>query len=182
MKKIQITTKTGDQGRSRLFSGEQVSKTSLRLDAYGDLDELVCILGIARHYVKKERIKDEILSLQRMLFVVSSELATTAQKLNKLPVRIDSDHLKAFEQTVDALYQDTNIPGGFIVPGTTLASGYLDYARAVSRRCERKAVQLFENKELTNELIIVWLNRLSDYLYLMARFEEEVPTLVKELK
>ena len=78
--KIKITTKTGDKGTTRLFSGETVSKSSARLETYGDVDELVSLLGIARHHVREERLKEEILWLQRELFIVGAELATTPKK------------------------------------------------------------------------------------------------------
>lgn len=179
-KKIIITTKVGDRGTSRLFSGEVVSKTSARLEAYGDLDELVSLLGMARYHAKSKRIKSEILELQRVLFMVSSELATTIAKLDKLPKRVDEKFLSDFEKKVQSLYEATPIPHGFVIPGSTLSSCFLDQARAIARRAERKVVKLYEEKEISNEKLLVWMNRLSDYLYLMARFEEEKPTLVKE--
>ena len=179
-KKNIITTKTGDQGTSLLFSGEKVSKSNPRLEAYGDLDELVSILGVARQYVKHKSITEDILELQRDLFRAASELATTPDKLSKLKQQIDQAFLDKLENKNKTLYEDTNIPNGFIVPGGSRSSAYLDLARAVSRRCERKIVKLLESGEINNKFLIVWINRLSDYLYLMARFEEDKPTLVKE--
>ena len=178
-KKIQISTKLGDQGYSSLFSGEKVLKNSPRLEAYGNLDELVSFLSLARHHVRKSRLKKEILNLQKNLFIVSSELATADVKLNQLKQRVDEAMLTNFERTVESLFNVTDIPNGFVIPGTTLASAYLDYARAMSRRCERKIVELFENKHIDNRFLLVWMNRLSEYLYLMARFEEGKPILVK---
>lgn len=178
--KFSITTKRGDKGKTRLFSGEEVSKYSPRLEAYGDLDELVSMLGVARLHVRKEEIKDAILFVQRSLFVAGSELATTKEKLQKLTKRVDGEMLKLLDAKRDALEEVTPIPRGFVVPGGSLASAHLDHARTVARRCERKIVKLFEDKQIENEMLIVWFNRLSDYLYLMARFEEGKPILVKE--
>ena len=181
MKKFSITTKTGDQGFSRLFSGEKVLKNSPRLEAYGDLDELVSLLSVARHHVQNENLKDDILFLQRNLFNVASELATTNEKLVRLKIRVDDQMLQALETRRIALEDQVEIPRDFVIPGAnSLSAAYLDLARCVARRCERKIVGLLEQKEITNETVLVWFNRLSDYLYLMARFEEKIPLLVKE--
>lgn len=178
--KINITTKTGDRGTSRLYSGEEISKSHLRLETYGEIDELVSLLGIAKCHVGKDRIKDEILQLQKDLFVVASELSTTADKLDTLAVRVDKVFLDRLELRREALNGDTAIPEDFIIPGSTLPSSYLDLARCVARRVERKIVKLVESKEIDNLTMIVWFNRISDYLYLMARFEEESPALLKD--
>ena len=180
MKKPSITTKTGDKGQTSLFSGEKVSKHSPRLETYGDIDELVSLLSIARHHVQNQNIQNEILFIQRSLFIISSELATTADKLEKLPKRVDEAMLNALEKRRIALEEQVELPRGFVIPGNTLASAYLDYGRAVSRRCERKVVALLEEKIMNNEIPLVWLNRLSDYLYLLARLEEGKSLLVKE--
>ena len=172
----------GDQGKTRLFSGESVSKKSPRVDAYGDLDELVSILSIARHLVTHNEIKQDLLLIQRSLFTVGAELATSPDKLSKLPSRVDANFLKVIEAQREKLESLVSIPRGFVIPGNNLAAAYLDFARTVARRCERKVVGLFEAKEIQNEILIVWMNRLSDYLYLMARYEEEATFMVKENK
>lgn len=182
-KKFSITTKTGDQGFSRLFSGEKVLKNSPRLEAYGDLDELVSLLSVARHHVQNKIFKDDILFLQRNLFTIASELATTAEKLARLKTRVDDRMLQTLENKRIALEEQVEIPEGFVIPGAnSLSAAYLDLARCVARRCERKIVGLLKTKDITNEIVLVWFNRLSDYLYLMARFEEKVPLLVRENK
>ena len=172
-----ITTKIGDKGRSRLFSGENVPKNSPRLEAYGAIDELVAILGIARYHATNKETRDSLLFVQRALFTVASELATTQKKLNKLKKRVDISMLNTLEERRVALEQKTVIPHGFVIPGNALATAHIEHARTVARRCERKVVSLFQSKFITNELLIVWLNRLSDYLYLLARLEEDEPTM-----
>jgi len=173
-----ITTKKGDKGTSRLFSGEEVSKSALRLDTYGDIDELVSVLGIARYHAKKENVKDALLFIQRALFTVASELATTHEKLSRLPRRADDGFLLALEERRESLEAAVKIPDGFVIPGDSLSGAHIDHARTVCRRCERKAVSLFEKKEIQNEILLVWFNRLSDYLYLLARLEEDSPRMV----
>lgn len=172
-----ITTKKGDQGTSRLFSGEEVPKNSPRLEAYGDIDELGALLGIARFHAKNAETKSALLFIQRSLFTVSSELATTKDKLNRLAKRVDSDMLKEIEEKREALEKSVKIPNGFVIPGNSLATAHIEHARTVARRCERKIVALFREKTIENELLLIWLNRLSDYLYLLARAEEDEPTL-----
>ncbi len=175
-----ITTKTGDQGMTRLFSGEQVLKTSLRIDAYGDVDEATSILGIARHHVRSEENQTLILFVQKSLSRICAELATTEEKLSRLKARVDQPFLNELEVRRERLESQVTIPNGFIVPAGSLAAAHLDHARTVVRRAERKVVQLLQAKEITNGLTLVWLNRLSDLLYLLARHEEGKPIYVKD--
>jgi cob(I)alamin adenosyltransferase len=179
-KRNAITTKKGDQGFSRLFSGEKISKNSPRLEAIGDVDELISILGLARCYAQRKETKETILALQRALFIVGAELATAKKKFSRLPRRIDQDAISRIEALMDFSPGTATVFKGFVLPGNTPSSTYLDYARSVARRCERKAVGLFEAEEITNKHLIVWLNRLSDCLYLMARSEEDSPTYLNE--
>ncbi len=172
-----ITTKKGDKGTTRLFSGEEVLKNSPRLDAYGDIDELSAVLGIARFHAQKEEVKEAILFIQRSLVAVAAELATTPEKIERLHRRVDEIMFKALEEKREALEKNIEIPPGFIVSGSTLSTAHLEHARTITRRCERKAVGLFQEKMISNETVIVWLNRLSDYLYLLARLEEDKPTM-----
>ena len=119
--------------------------------------------------------------MQRSLFTIGAELATTPQKISRLKKRIDQPILKILEEKRTALEALVEIPNGFVIPGGhSICASYLDYARAISRRCERKIVELSEKKEFSNETLLIWMNRLSDYLYLLARFEEKKSLLVKE--
>ena len=177
--KMSITTKTGDRGTTRLFSGEEVSKDSLRPNAYGDLDELVSILGVARCHCPAADTQQAILELQRELFVAGSEMATTPGAVERLDQRIDAARLAELERRMAELEAAIEVPDSFIVPGGSPAGAFLDLARSVSRRLERRAVGLCADGELDNDNLIVWLNRLSDYLYLLARSAEDKPTLVK---
>ena len=179
MPKIRVTTKIGDNGTSRLFSSETVSKTNSRLDAYGDIDELVSFLGIVRCHLKNQNLQNELQKIQKDLFVIGSELATTDKKYSSLPKHIDVDMVKNMDSKTENLNNIIDVPNDFIVPGNTLASAYLDYARALCRRCERKIVGLYEQRIISNQHILVWMNRLSDYLYLLARSEDPQPTRLK---
>jgi cob(I)alamin adenosyltransferase len=175
-----ITTRFGDGGTTQLFSGETVSKNSPQTKAYGDLDEVVSILGIARSLTQDVQREEQIVSLQRRLFVVGAELATSAAHRASLPQRIDAQMVAELDAERDALEASLPPPKGFILPGGTPAAAQLDLARSVARRCERRVVSLMETGWLDNELLLVWLNRLSDYLWLLARAEEGGATLMKE--
>lgn len=171
-RKNSITTRVGDHGTTFLFSGEEVPKDSLRTDAYGDLDELVSVLGLARVHAAKQETKDAVIALQRDLFIAGSELATSREHIGSLAQRIDPAALERFEKRRDDLEGQIEMPKGFILPGGTPGGAYLDHARTIARRLERKAVSLHRAGETSNENLLVWLNRVSDFLWLLARFEE----------
>lgn len=179
-----ITTKVGDKGTTFLFSGEEVPKDSPRTMAYGDLDELVSVLGVARCYVESDEIKQEILRIQRDLFTVGAELATALDHINLLKQRITEEELAQFEARRDALEARIKLPDGFIIPGGSgsVGAAHLDHARAIARRVERRAVRLQRAGLIDNRHMLIWLNRLSDYLWLLARLEEGESLLLKELR
>ena len=174
MKKVRsITTGAGDAGKTKLFSGEEVSKNSLRTDAYGTIDELGSILGVARAHAGRKDVQEALLYVQRSLFVVATELATTNKALKQLRRLVDKRMVREMEGRRLVLEQKVELPDGFIIPGAALSATHIDYARAVARRCERKVVGLYEQGHLSNALLLVWMNRLSDYLWLLARIEEQ---------
>ena len=181
MNKKSITTKTGDQGQSSLFSGERVPKNSARLDAYGDVDELTSLLGVARQHGVKTDVEKELLFVQKALWTVCAELATSSVGVKNLKQRVDSAFLAELEQRRESLEKRISPLKGFIVPANSLPAAYIDLARAVSRRVERKVVGLSQSGELNNDILLVWLNRLSDFLFLLARFEEGTPLYVKNI-
>lgn len=176
MKRRSITTRVGDRGQTRLFSGERVSKDSPRTHAYGDLDELVSLLGVARAHVRRKAVRDGILKLQRDLFVVGSELATDRKACARLPRRVDAVMVAELDKMCASLEAGFKAPADFVVPGATVAASFIDWARAVSRRCERKVVGLSTRGLVRNPHLLVWMNRLSDHLWLLARFEERRST------
>ena len=167
---MSITTKAGDTGQTRLFSGEKISKNAPQTHAYGDIDELVSLLGIARAY--SDTAASEILALQSQLFIIGSELATTPTKSARLPQRITASLVAEMDAQCQALESRIVMPTTFVLPGGTVLAAHLDVARAVARRCERNIVSLHDAGLLENPLILVWMNRLSDYLWLLAREAE----------
>ena len=174
-----ITTKVGDKGTTFLFSGEEVPKDSARTEAYGDLDELVSQLGVARVHARRADVRQRILELQRELFIAGAELATSSDHLHLLKARVDRSMLERMERVRTEAESGVRMPDGFIIPGGTLAAAHLDVARTVARRLERKISGLTRAGLLNNEHLTVWVNRLSDYLWLLARLEEGAATLPK---
>ena len=178
MPKFSITTRRGDAGDTRLFSGETVRKNAPRPSAYGDLDELISVLGVARAQCRHAATQEAVLRLQRQLFVAGSELATTPGGFARLKQRVDAAMLAELDERCAALEARLTMPRGFIVPGASLAGAQLDVARTVSRRVERQVVGLADAGEVKNAELLAWLNRLSDYLWLLARSEEDAPTML----
>lgn len=159
-----IVTKKGDRGETSLASGERVSKASLRVETYGVLDELVSFLGLARSLVTEERIAAHIKTLQNDLSILGSELAQV-----KEDVKIKEENLKNIEEIIDQ-YEPRLKLGGFVIPGDTTPSAAIDVARSTCRRLERRMVELKETGEFDNPAALKYVNRLSDLLYIFARY------------
>lgn len=166
---MSITTRTGDSGFTRLYSGERVSKSDLQPAAVGALDEAVSVLGIARSLTGDRELHDRILGLQRDAFRVGAELATHPDALDRLKERVDEAFLAGLDRERDALEARVPMPKDFVIPGGTPLAAHLDHARTIFRRSERIAVAMREADMLPNPLVIQWLNRVSDLLWLFAR-------------
>jgi cob(I)alamin adenosyltransferase len=173
-----ITTKTGDRGTTRLFSGEEVPKHASRVEALGTVDETVSALGVARAAAQRIETRDAIRQVQKDLFAVGAEIATSLDALDLLSRRVDDALLADLEARRDRLEAQTPWPQGFVVPGANPASAHIDHARAVARRLERRVTSLVDEGVIANRTLLVWMNRLSDYLWLLARSEEERPDLL----
>jgi cob(I)alamin adenosyltransferase len=176
---VRIYTRKGDTGTTGLlFGGDRVSKADLRTDAYGTADEAVSVLGLARAELgaltdrTEARLSELILRLQRELFVVGAELATHADRRDRLTdgtTRVTPAMVTALEQEIDALEQLVEQPKEFVLPGESLTGAALDLARATVRRAERRSVALMEAEELVDSQVVPYLNRLADLLFVMAR-------------
>lgn len=171
---MKIYTKTGDKGETGLFGGERVSKNSLRLNAYGSIDELNSFLGLAIIEVKSIEIKDVLNDLQNKLFVLGSDLATPeTEKNKKLKItRLPDSYISETEQTIDKYEAQLDELKNFILPGGSKGSALLHICRTISRRAEREVVAL-KNTEHIGENIVIFLNRLSDLFFVLSRFENK---------
>jgi cob(I)alamin adenosyltransferase len=176
---MRIYTRKGDTGTTGLlFGGDRVSKADLRTDAYGTTDEAVSALGIARAAIGSQtdrteaRLGELILRLQRELFVVGAELATHAERRDRLTdgtSRITVTMTEALEREIDELEALVEQPKEFVIPGETATGAALDLARTTVRRAERRAVALAEAGGLPESEVLAYLNRLADLLFVMAR-------------
>ncbi|WP_414837945.1 cob(I)yrinic acid a,c-diamide adenosyltransferase [Candidatus Nanosalina sp. VS9-1] len=158
-----VYTGRGDRGRTDLSSGERVSKSSERIEAYGTVDELNSLTGLCRSYTEEK--EDELEEIQNELHILQAELA------NRDPdVKVSQENIDRLEDLCDR-YQDKCPPlRKFILAGGCKSASHLHQARSVARRAERKIVRLDEREELREE-VLAYINRLSDLFFLMARHE-----------
>ncbi len=170
---MSIVTKTGDKGETGLLSGERVSKTDPRVEAYGALDELVSHLGAARSLKPAPEIALPLKQIQIDLFRLGAELAST--KLNpKWEVRpMGIQDVEALEKWVGQFEPRLGLPKSFVLPGGSPCSSALDVARTVCRRLERRIQNLQEKKIYSNPGALRYVNRLSDLLFIFARHEQK---------
>jgi cob(I)alamin adenosyltransferase len=166
---MKIYTKTGDTGQTALIGGRRVSKADVRIDAYGTVDELNSWLGLVRDQPVNINRKDLLKEIQDRLFTIGSELATDPQKTVKraMPAIIPED-VALLEQAMDSMDADLPELRAFILPGGHESVSFCHLARTVCRRAERLVIALNEESAIDN-LAIQYLNRLSDYLFVLCR-------------
>tara|TARA_R110002124_G_scaffold194919_1_gene361950 strand:- start:5566 stop:6111 length:546 start_codon:yes stop_codon:yes gene_type:complete len=168
---MKIYTKKGDNGETSLFGGQRVSKNSKRIEAYGTVDELNSVLGIAISHGLNEKSKELLDAIQIQLFVLGSDLATPPSKKIKIN-RIGETEITFLENAIDELEKALDPLTSFILPGGSPAGATLHVGRTVCRRAERLAVDCAQTDEIS-ESAIKYLNRLSDFLFVLARFENK---------
>jgi cob(I)alamin adenosyltransferase len=174
---MKIYTKTGDDGTTSLFSGGRVPKTHLRVEAYGTVDELNSVLGVARAHHPHERTDGWLAKVQWQLFNLGADLATPLDAKADWVVRMDADTVTWLEQSIDEMTSELPELKNFILPGGSLAAANIHVARTVCRRAERLVVHLQEQEPI-GEHVLIYLNRLSDFLFTLARWENfkaEIP-------
>ena len=167
-----IYTRGGDKGKTSLGNGERVDKNSTRVAAFGTIDETNAVLGVVIINLKSP-FKEMIFRIQNDLFDLGADLCVPEdKKINYQPLRISEKQIDRLENKIDTLNKDLKPLDSFILPGGNIASSHLHLARTVARRAERITVQL-SKKETINPLIIKYLNRLSDLLFVLARIENK---------
>lgn len=168
---FRIYTKTGDKGKTALLGGTRVSKASLRIEAYGTVDELNSYLGWVADLQSDEKVISLIREIQDRLFTVGSALACDPDKEIKMSLPdLKEEDITVLESAIDTIDQEVPPMRSFILPGGSPAISVCHVARCVCRRAERLCVALTEHDEPVGELVIPYLNRLSDYLFMLARF------------
>ncbi len=171
---MRIYTKTGDDGTTGLLYGGRISKADAAAEAYGTVDEAVASLGLARALATSADVRSLILKLQRELFVVGADLATNPDERHRLRPSVsvvDAGMVAELESTIDRLVADHPLPREFVVPGANPVSAALDVARGTVRRAERRSVEMRDAGRVVNDTALRYLNRLSDLLFVMARWQ-----------
>ncbi|MCI9648268.1 cob(I)yrinic acid a,c-diamide adenosyltransferase [Oscillibacter sp.] len=169
---MKIYTKTGDLGQTTLFGGTKVKKSSPRVCAYGTVDEANSFIGLAASCMPADPLADFLRICQRKLVVLSSELASDQRGRTKLPQTITPEDAEFLERAIDALSAGLAPSREFLVPGQTKESAYLHVARTQVRRAER-AIAAVKDTEYVSPHIMIFMNRLSDLLFIMSRVVDE---------
>lgn len=168
-----VYTRTGDEGTTALIGGERVAKDDPRIEAYGTVDELNSTLGVALSSGLSDRLSAVVKRIQNELFHLGADLATPAGRRESLAgPRLAENHVEALEHLIDELNRNLGPLDNFILPGGSPGAGALHFARTVCRRAERRLVTL-SAREPVSPVSLRYLNRLSDALFVMARFENQ---------
>ena len=165
---MSICTKTGDKGMTSLYTGQRVAKNSLRVKAYGTVDEVTSALGLARAFSEKEEIKTLLLQLEQTNLKLMADLANITDKYY-----ITQDVIDDIETKITEFEGKLPPIKAFIMPGNTKAGAFLDLVRTTVRRAEREILSLAAEEEI-NSNVKIYLNRLSDLAFLLMRTEEEL--------
>ncbi len=163
-----IYTKTGDKGETSLIGGSRVKKNHQRIEAYGTIDELNSYIGLIRSQEIPKEIVSTLIEIQKQLFIIGSILATDPKVIKKNPYEIQEESIKFLENEIDKMNVDLPVLKSFILPGGNSIVSYCHIARCVCRRAERIVIG-FSNNQDDYLLLKIYLNRLSDYLFILAR-------------
>jgi cob(I)alamin adenosyltransferase len=179
---VKIYTKTGDKGTTSLIGGTKVSKSHRRIEAYGTVDELNSFIGLCHDHLKAGAVPNVLQEIQDRLFTIGSALACDPEKESKLKIPdLMEDDITLLEKEMDKMNETLPPMRSFILPGGHVAASTLHVARCVCRRAERCCVRLQKKNDEIEPMIIQYLNRLSDYLFVLSRFSakqlnaEEIP-------
>jgi cob(I)alamin adenosyltransferase len=173
---VKTFNKKGDAGETSLLYGVRVAKCDPRCEAYGTIDEAVSALGLARNFCQSD-VKDIVFTLQQDLFVVGAELATPLERHSDLVAKgrvVKPEMVQKLENLIDNFEAKVDMPHEFIIAGACVSSAALDLARTVIRRAERNVMALKQAGQLANEEVLSYLNRLSDLVFTLARYQEKV--------
>jgi cob(I)alamin adenosyltransferase len=176
---VSIVTKTGDQGTTGLMYNRRVSKCHPRVQAYGTVDELNASIGVARATASEKFVRENLESIQKDLVALMGELATLPEDLERYVKDGYAVLTGTMTMKLEGLAKEIEAQNvsfkGWATPGASVSSAALDVARTVCRRAERDVCALKENDQLANDEILIYLNRLSDLLWLFARWVENRP-------
>jgi len=179
---LKIYTKTGDKGTTSLIGGTKVPKSHLRIEAYGTVDELNSFIGLCKDLLNNTGENNILQEIQDRLFTIGSSLACDPEKEPKMKIPdLNEDDITLLENEIDRMNEALPTMKSFILPGGHATVSHLHISRCICRRAERCCVRLEFDKEEVDSIIIKYLNRLSDYLFVLARYAshflkaEEIP-------
>jgi cob(I)alamin adenosyltransferase len=173
---MKIYTKTGDKGETGLLGGERVPKNSLRINAYGTVDELNSFIGLALNEVKEDSIKAVLSKIQNQLFVLGTDLAAPETEKKIKIDRVPREFSEEIEKVIDKYESELVQLKNFILPGGSRGAAILHVCRTIARRAEREVVALNFTEKI-DQNIIIFLNRISDLFFVLARFENKVSNI-----
>ncbi len=171
--KLVTSTNEGDRGQTRLLSGEKVSKSNIRIEACGNLDETNAAMGLAKAFTENEQIRNIISTIQKELVLLGAELSSTVPR--RSGKCIEPEHISQLEKWINGLKEEVPCATHFVEPGANSVSAALDLARSITRRTERSMVTLQEMGQLEREEALKYVNRLGYFLYILARYAEKYP-------
>lgn len=169
---MKVYTRKGDSGETGLYGGSRISKNSIKVDTYGNIDESAAFIGAARALVKDKKVKDILYKIQEKFLVIGAYLASDKNGISKLKEKIEVSDIENLEKIMDEYSKNLLPLYKFIIPGENIESAALHVARTVVRRSERKIVALKERDEVAPE-ILKYVNRVSDILFVLARVVED---------
>ena len=166
---MKVYTKTGDKGKTSLIGGTRVAKNDVRLEAYGTVDELNSHIGLLRSYVQEDNLEEILIDIQNQLFKIGSHLAVDISVSEMRPeFKLDDVRIELLEEEMDRLEDSLSPLTGFILPGGHQATAVCHIARTVCRRAERRVIDIRDVHEI-DSWIVRYLNRLSDFLFVLSR-------------
>lgn len=174
-----VTTGTGDTGYTGLLGEQRVPKYDPRPDTFGTVDEATSALGLARATTSDPKVKEILYTIQQELYLLMGELATPPENYEKMGLHMTAEHVQRLEKVEEMLKQEVEIPNKFIIPGDTPDGAALDLARTIIRRAERMAVKLLHDGVIANSEVVRYLNRLSDLVFILARYIETKSSLAR---
>jgi cob(I)alamin adenosyltransferase len=165
---MKIYTRTGDKGKTTLVGGKQVVKTHIRIEAYGSVDELIAHIGMLRDMLSDEVLKSRLLDIEDRLMTCAAILATDCEDCRATIPEIRETDIKGLETAIDEMESALPVLSSFVLPGGHVASSQSHIARTVCRRAERQIIRL-STELFVPETVIKYINRLSDYLFVLSR-------------
>jgi cob(I)alamin adenosyltransferase len=163
-------TTEGDQGETGYLGQGKISKSSLRIEAVGCIDEANAAIGLARSLSANQKTHDILFEIQKHLYILMSEISASPEAAGKFD-KLDESYLNVLEAHIQELEASVELPRVFIIPGSSASGGALDLARTMVRRAERRAVALLEAEQIQKHVLIAYLNRLSSLLFVLEVYE-----------